>query len=329
MAGQKQVNTAAKKAASDGRISGSEAKAIQSAAAKSGGSAAVAISNQAARGATVSNSAQSNTGLKIGNSGQITYNPQSVLSKLNIVDQGRVNYGIIPNPAPAPVNPKFVANTAGTYSYIGGRATGVGGNAATGSGGGTNGGGSGGTGSAGGSGGNGGGGNGGNGGGGKPGTQQYITDQLNSYKEWAQGTIDALTNGQSILQGQLDDLNARNAESIATITSTFQDQFDASQRSADQQIAGLQSLMMQQGQQYQQATAMQQQQIAAADAAYAEQKRQAEALARAYVPNLEPTAASPSYGSNKRETLNNTLSSLTMLSPTGTASPYLAGLQIA
>jgi hypothetical protein len=330
MAGQKKVNSVARQAASDGKISGSEARAIQAAAAKSGGSAAVAISNQAAKGATISSNAQANTGLKVGNSGQITYNPQSVLSKLSIVDQGRVNYGAIPNPAPAPVNPKFVQNTAGTYSYLGGKATSGGGSnaAAGGMGGGSNGGGSGGGGNGGGAGGGGNGGS-GKGGNGKSGTQKYINDQLASYREWAQTTIDTLSSGQDILQQQLSELDARNAANITAITSTFQDQFAASQQAADQQMAGLQELMMQQDQKFQEANVMQQQQIAAADAAYAEQKRQAEALARAYVPNLEPTAASPSYGSNKRETLNNTLSSLTMLSPTGAASPLLAGLQIA
>ena len=180
----------------------------------------------------------------------------------------------------------------------------------------------------------GGGGNGGNGGGngngnGGRGTQGYINKQFDAYKDWAQTTINTLTSGQDILQQQLTELDSRNAANIAAITGTFQDQFAASQQAADQQIAGLQGLMMQQDQQFQQATAMQQQQIASADAAYAEQKRQADALARAYVPNLEPTVASATYGNNRRETLNNTLSSLTMLSPTGAASPLLAGLQIA
>ena len=117
MAGQKAVNNVAKKAASDGKISGSEAKAIQAAAAKSGGSAAVAVANQAAKGVTVTSNAQQNTGLTIKPSGQITYNPAAVTSQMSMVDQMRVNYGVIPNPAPVPNNPKFVQNTAGTYNY--------------------------------------------------------------------------------------------------------------------------------------------------------------------------------------------------------------------
>jgi hypothetical protein len=211
----------------------------------------------------------------------------------------------------------------------GGGAGGSGGGGAAGAGGGGNGGGgSGGSGGNGGNGGGGGGGGNGNGNGGR-GTQGYINKQFDAYKDWAQTTINTLTSGQDILQQQLTELDARNAANIAAITGTFQDQFAASQQAADQQMAGLQELMMQQDQKFQQATTMQQQQIASADAAYAEQKRQSEALARAYVPNLEPTVASATYGNNRRETLNNTLSSLTMLSPTGAASPLLAGLQIA
>jgi hypothetical protein len=117
MAGQKKVNNVAKKAASDGKISGSEAKAIQAAAAKSGGSAAVAISNQAAKGVTVTSNAQQNTGLTIKPSGQITYNPAAVTSQLSYIDQARINNGLMVNPAPAPENPKFTQNTAGTFSY--------------------------------------------------------------------------------------------------------------------------------------------------------------------------------------------------------------------
>jgi hypothetical protein len=117
MAGQKAVNTAAKNAASDGKITGKEAKAIQQVAAKSGGSTAVAVSNQAAKGVAVTSNAQKNTGLEIKGNGQITYNPAAVTSQLSYLDQARINYGAIPNPAPAPVNAKFAQNTAGTYSY--------------------------------------------------------------------------------------------------------------------------------------------------------------------------------------------------------------------
>ncbi len=184
-------------------------------------------------------------------------------------------------------------------------------------------------GSGGGAGGGGGSGGGGRGGGGRQGTQGYIDKQFDAYKDWAQTTIDTLTSGQGILAQQITDLQARNDQNVADIMATFNDQLAATQSSADEQIAGLQGLMMQQEQQFQQANQMQQQQAAAAQAAYEEQRRQAEALARAYVPNMEPTASNLTYGSNKKQEDTNLLSSLTMLTPASSVSPYLAGLQIA
>lgn len=166
-------------------------------------------------------------------------------------------------------------------------------------------------------------------GGNKPGTQGYINEQFDAYKQWAQTTIDTLTSGQDILAQQITDLQTRNDQNVADIMATFNDQIAATQSAADQQVTGLQNLMMQQEQQFQQASAAQQQQAAAAQAAYEEQRRQAEALARAYVPNMEPTASNLTYGSNKKQEETNLLSSLTMLSPSSSVSPYLAGLQIA
>lgn len=201
----------------------------------------------------------------------------------------------------------------------GGSAAGAGGSA-----GGSSGGGAGGSGGA--------GGGGGNGRGGGRGTMNYINQQFDAYKEWAQNTIDTLTTGQDTLNQQIIDLQARNDQNVANIVSTFNDQIAASQTSADEQIASLQNLMMQQDQQFQQASQAQQQQAAAAQAAYEEQRRQAEALARAYVPSMEPTVSNLTYGSNKRvqsQEDTNLLSSLSMLTPTSSVSPALAGLQIA
>jgi hypothetical protein len=120
MAGQKKLNQAAKKAASDGKINGKEAKALMAKAAESGANAALAIANQASRGAAVNENAQRNTGLNIAKNGLISYDPQTVTKQLSTIDQMRVNYGVIPNPAPLPVNPKFTQNTAGTYTYLAG-----------------------------------------------------------------------------------------------------------------------------------------------------------------------------------------------------------------
>ena len=226
-------------------------------------------------------------------------------------DTSTVNGGGTYTPASTTYNPIVLPrNTA-----IGGVSGGAGGAAA---GGGMGGGGAG-----------GGGGRGGGRGGGTQGTQDYIDMQFDAYKDWAQTTIDTLTSGQGILAQQITDLQARNDQNVADIMATFSDQLAAAQGSADEQIAGLQGLMMQQEQQFQQANQMQQQQAAAAQSAYQEQRRQAEALARAYVPNMEPTASNLTYGSNRKQEDTNLLSSLTMLSPASSVSPYLAGLQIA
>ena len=232
-------------------------------------------------------------------------------------DTSTVNGGGTYTPASTTYNPIVLPrNTA-----IGGMGGGAGGGTA---GGGTAGGGGGGGGGAG-----GGGGSGSGGGGGGGGRQGYIDRQFDAYKDWAQTTIDTLTSGQGILAQQITDLQTRNDQNVADIMATFNDQLAASQSSADEQIAGLQGLMMQQEQQFQQANLAQQQQAAAAQASYEEQRRQAEALARAYVPNMEPTASNLTYGSNKKQEDTNLLSSLTMLSPASSTSPYLAGLQIA
>ncbi len=304
MAGQKQVNNVAKKAASDGKISGTEAKAIQAAAAKSGGSAAVAVSNQAAKGITVSSGAQQSTGLTIKPSGQITYDPAAVTSQLPLLDQMRINYGVIPNPAPVPVNDKFVQNTAGTFSYIKPAITAANTNAA---------------------------GNantnastdvaGGNSNTPNNGEYNNILDLINQQREEAKAQIEFWQNKAT------EDANA-NAQQIAAI-----------QAGADQQAASLQQMMLGQQQAFQQQQALQQQQVAAAQAAYEEQRRQTDALGRAFVPNLQPSAAAPAVGdsrsSGSSSSNSNTLSSLSILSGIGselTASsmtPVLAGLQIA
>ena len=175
----------------------------------------------------------------------------------------------------------------------------------------------------------GGGGGGGGGKGGKKGTMNYINKQFDAYKEWAQTTIDTLTTGQTNLQDQIAAQEKANADRVAEITSTFQGSLDAANASADERIAGLSNLMMQQQQGFDNAQAMQQQQIAAAQAQYEEQRRQADALAKAYVPNLEPTVASASYGSNNRYNPTSALSSLSMLSMLDNGGNSLSGLQIA
>lgn len=110
-----------------------------------------------------------------------------------------------------------------------------------------------------------------------------------------------------------------------------------------QQYASQQAMQQQQQaaqqQQYAAQLSMQQQQLAEAQSAYQEQRRQAEALSRAFVPTLQPTAAAPAVGDSRAMTTTTggrstgTLSSLSILSGVGlngmTTNPALAGLQIA
>ena len=303
MAGQKAVNNVATQAAKDGKISGTEAKAIQAAAAKSGGSAAVAVSNQAAKGVTISSNAQQNTGVTVKPSGQITYNPAAVTSQLPYIDQARINYGVIPNPAPAPVNDKFVQNTAGTFSYTKPAGTATTTNAATNAA--TN-------------------ANSNTNNATTPNNGEYnnILDLINQQREDAKAQIDFWQNKAT------EDANA-NAQQVAAI-----------QAGAEQQAASLQQMMIGQQQAFQQQQALQQQQVAAAQAAYEEQRRQADALGRAFVPNLQPSADAPAVGDSRSSggssgSNSNTLSSLSILSGIGseltanTMTPVLAGLQIA
>lgn len=107
-----------------------------------------------------------------------------------------------------------------------------------------------------------------------------------------------------------------------------------------QQMAALNNLMIQQRSQYEQQIVEAQRQQTAMAAQAAESARQAEALQRAFVPNLEPTATAPMLGdyrynyNTRRNAASNTLSTLAILSGlSGTDSAgvttSLAGLQIA
>jgi hypothetical protein len=115
----------------------------------------------------------------------------------------------------------------------------------------------------------------------------------------------------------------------------YAQQLAAIQAEGDQNAAALQDLMIQQQEGFDQQMALQQQQLASADAAYQEQLRQADALSRAYVPTLQPTANAPISGdyrtSSTSSTSSNssTLSSLSILSDMGSVAPSLVGLQIA
>ena len=150
------------------------------------------------------------------------------------------------------------------------------------------------------------------------------------------GTFDAI---KDLYQQQIDEARAAQeayanqvAEQINAMQLDFNDQLAATQTAADNEIAYLTDLMMMQSQQASQTQDMLAQQAAAAEAAYAEQARQAAALGRAFVPALEPTAASVQLGDQRktqREEANNTLSSLAITSSIGSNTNPLAGLQLA
>jgi hypothetical protein len=133
-------------------------------------------------------------------------------------------------------------------------------------------------------------------------------------------------------RAQIDELKNQQVETINGLTADFSAQLAASQQSADLRIQGLNDLMLQQQQQAASTQALLQQQAQAAESAYQEQLRQADALGRAYVPTLNPSAATASLGDQRttaRQEINNSLSDLVIVSGLGTNTNPLAGLQLA
>ena len=103
---------------------------------------------------------------------------------------------------------------------------------------------------------------------------------------------------------------------------------------ADEQAAKLQELMIQQQGIYEAELAEQRQQNAAATAAALQQRQEASNMARAYVPDLQPTAIAPGVGDGRRvgssrASSANTLSGLSILTNAGRSAGTLSGLQIA
>lgn len=150
------------------------------------------------------------------------------------------------------------------------------------------------------------------------------------------GTIESI---KALYQEQMDAARAeienyrnQTAEQINAMQLNMDKQIAATQSAADQEISYLNDLMMMQSQQSQQTQDLLTQQAQAAQAAYAEQARAAAALGKAFVPALEPTAASVQLGDQRqtqRQDINNTLSSLAITSSLGSNTNPLAGLQLA
>jgi hypothetical protein len=116
-----------------------------------------------------------------------------------------------------------------------------------------------------------------------------------------------------------------------TAAPTAADQQAAAIKAAsDAQAKALNDLMIKQDNAYQQQLALQQQQIDASNAALAEQRRQSDALSRAYIPTPLQSAAAPVMnGFNSAGKNPNTLSSLSILGGKSYGSSSLTGLQIA
>lgn len=142
---------------------------------------------------------------------------------------------------------------------------------------------------------------------------------------------------QGAIQKQIQEQAAAEKQALAQQMAAAQ---AAQQQQYSQQVASLNQLMAQQQSQYQSQLAQSNQQQAAIAAQAAESARQAQALQRAFVPNLEPTAAAPAIGDMRqsgdmsRRAATNTLSNLAILTGVGGSGPSaavstLAGLQIA
>jgi hypothetical protein len=126
---------------------------------------------------------------------------------------------------------------------------------------------------------------------------------------------------------------------LAAIVAAMAQQNTANQEAATQQQAALQQLMIQQQTAYQTQMAESQRQQTEMAARAAESARQTEAMQRAFIPALEPTAAAPMLGDTRtavtsRSSATNTLSNLAILtgvngSTSAGATTSLAGLQIA
>jgi hypothetical protein len=154
-------------------------------------------------------------------------------------------------------------------------------------------------------------------------------ETLDTYIDQAQQNI-ANTQAQQV---------APAPDPMAAIAAAMAEQSAAAQQAAQQQQAALQQLMIQQQTAYQTQMAEAQRQQTEMAARAAESARQTEAMQRAFVPALEPTAAAPMLGDTRtavtsRGSATNTLSNLAILtgvngSTSAGATTSLAGLQIA
>lgn len=171
--------------------------------------------------------------------------------------------------------------------------------------------------------------------------QSALDQQAAGYKSM----LDALLIQQGESQARYDAqiaLQTQMQQQAAAERAALEQQMVAAQaqqaQQYQQQVGYLNQLMVQQQSQYEGQMTQARAQQAAIEARAVESERQAAALQRAFVPNLEPTAAAPTLGDTRtmgtRRAASNTLSNLAVLtglsgSTSGGVSSTLAGLQIA
>lgn len=156
-----------------------------------------------------------------------------------------------------------------------------------------------------------------------------------AFQQAAQAELNKRQAGTTSVQSRV---NSAADDALKALQIQMAKQFNAMQAAAEEQASALQQLMAEQQSQYMQQLEQSRLQQLEIQKQATEQRRQSEALQRAYVPNLEPTAAAPSMGDTRpgtsRSASQNTLSNLSILTGVGGSGPSsavsaLAGLQIA
>ena len=137
-----------------------------------------------------------------------------------------------------------------------------------------------------------------------------------------QARLDSLTLANTNLTKQLKTQSKRNEKKITEM-----------QKSSDQALQQLQTMLISQQQQSASTTQLLQSQLSTANTALAEQKRVSANLANAYVPQAEASADTVVYGDSREQTRkqrDNQLSDLSIVTGVGNANQTdLSGLQLA
>ena len=151
--------------------------------------------------------------------------------------------------------------------------------------------------------------------------QAFTQDQLASQQ-------DAFNTAQAYAQEQMDLQQGAFSDALLGMN----DQLVAQQGEFGAALTGLNNQMAQQQEDFNTAQAYTQEQLSNANAAFLAEQTRAANMRNAFVPGANPNALSVGYGDGrkkKRQTEDNLLSDLTLMSGLGTQSNPLAGLQLA